>query len=459
MEDDWKLPADGTRLSRTRGGGLGRPSLERASLGHVDTADEDSDEDIDDESLEDEAPETAPAPVATTGKPTHTRVMLEVAHLQDAFANYPCPSCSEPVEMKLRTMCIATSIEFKCHNKDCAYTCDLARPITTTIHADDRHAHPKMTDYAINVLFVLGFISVGDGCTEAARLLGLLGLPNDTTMMQRSFGIIEERIGRFVRELCDEIIASNIDEEAKLSMNECDYNVWKMWTSDEANMGPVPVDRMPRVDASYDMAWQQKGSGHQYNSQSGHGSLFGRYSRKIIGLVIKSKLCNFCEAFKKSNPGVDEAMIPEHHCWKNHNGSSGSMESSGAVDVLVEAFVKRKVVIQRLCCDDDSSIRADCQWSNADYLMNNGTDTLPKVAITKGKNKGKLQDRPDKGKLPAFVPEPEFVADPNHRRKGLTGSRREVHDDKNGFYKDRKELRLHGWHIERQGPYGVCGRR
>jgi hypothetical protein len=162
--------------------------------------------------------------------------------------------------------------------QDCAYTCDLDRPITTTIHAEDKHAHERMTDYAINVLYVLGFISVGDGCTEAARLPGLLGLPNDTTMMNRSFGIIiEDRIGRFVRQLCEEIIASNMNEEAKLLMNECDYNVWKMWTADEANIGPVPVDRMPKIDASYDMAWQQKGSGHQYNSQSGHGSLFGRY--------------------------------------------------------------------------------------------------------------------------------------------------------------------------------------
>jgi hypothetical protein len=38
-----------------------------------------------------------------------------------------------------------------------------------------------------------------------------------------------------------------------------------------------------------------------------------------------------------------------------------------------------------------------------------------------GVNKGKMQARPDKGKLPADVPEPLFVADPNHRRKGLTG--------------------------------------
>jgi hypothetical protein len=97
------------------------------------------------------------------------------------------------------------------------------------------------------------------------------------------------------------------------------------------------------------------------------------------------------------------------------------MESSGAVQVLVDAFEKRKVVIKRLCCDDDSSIRADCQWSNADYLKNNNTEILPKVPISKGPNKGKLQDRPDKGKLPAHVPKPLFVADPNHRRKGLTG--------------------------------------
>jgi hypothetical protein len=46
---------------------------------------------------------------------------------------------------------------------------------------------------------------------------------------------------------------------------------------------------------------------------------------------------------------------------------------------------------------------------------------LPKVAKKHGINKGDLQDRPDKGKLPRNVPEPLFVADPNHRRKGLTG--------------------------------------
>jgi hypothetical protein len=195
--------------------------------------------------------------------------------------------------------------------------------------------------------------------------------------------------------------------------------VWKMWsTSTNPNLPALPVDQMPQLNACYDMAWQQRSSGHQYNSQSGHGTLFGLHTQKIIGLVIKSKLCSYCNTFTKKNPGVE---VPLHQCWKNHEGSSGSMESSGAVQLLVESFEKHKVVIKRLCCDDESSIRADCQWSNADYMKNNNTTVLPQVPISKGINKGKLVNRADKGKLPAHVPEPLFVADPNHRRKGLSG--------------------------------------
>jgi hypothetical protein len=428
-EDDWKLNVGSSvTLSRTRGGGNGRPDLERTIKNRVGPicVDEpevvvvvDPTEDLvsDEEGDEDDDSTATASTVSEPTKPKHTRVIVEVSMLQQAFANYPCPKCNRKLKLKVRTLCIASSIELVCNNKECSYLCDFPRPTTTKIHEKERHKHEKMTDYALNVLFVLGFISVGDGATEAGRLLGLLGLPNDTTMMARSFGVIEERIGPLMREICSEILIENMNEEARRSMNEFDYNVWKMWVADPT-MGDMPVERMPQIDATYDMAWQQKGSGHVYNSQSGHGTLFGRHTRKIIGLVIKSKLCCYCNTFTKKHPGEE---VPEHVCWKNHEGSSGSMESSGAVQVVVDAFEQRKVVIRRLCCDDDSSIRADCRWSNADYMKNNNTDVLPMVKKQSGKNKGKLQPRPDKGKLPAHVPEPLFVADPNHRRKGLNG--------------------------------------
>jgi hypothetical protein len=336
-EPDWKLhhgsisEGDGTTRRTTRGGGNGRPVLERVSHGHhvPETVVLDSDTTGGDDPssmtsvADNESSENGTPPAAATAKkkPINSRVIVEVGQLERAFKNFPCPSCEEPLELKIRTVCIASSIELVCNNKECSYISDFERPLPTSIHEADDDKYERMTDYAVNVLYVLGFISVGDGSTEAGRLLGLLGLPNDTTMMNRSFGIIEQRIGRFVRELCDEILTSNMQEEAKLSMNEFDYNVWKMWTED-ASLGPIPADRMPQIDASYDMAWQQKGSGHVYNSQSGHGSLFGRYTRKIIGLVVKSKLCSYCSSFKRMNP---DDPVPHHQCWKNHEGSSGSM--------------------------------------------------------------------------------------------------------------------------------------
>jgi hypothetical protein len=73
---------------------------------------------------------------------------------------------------------------------------------------------------------------MGDGPSEGGRLLGLLGLPNDTTMESRSFGIIEERIGPAIRELCKEIIQENMIEEARLSMEESEHHVdldFKVW--------------------------------------------------------------------------------------------------------------------------------------------------------------------------------------------------------------------------------------
>jgi hypothetical protein len=54
-------------------------------------------------------------------------------------------------------------------------------------------------------------------------------------------------------------------------------------------------------------------------------------------------------------------------------------------------------------------------------MKNHGITTMPQALITRGKNKGKLQPRPDEGKLPANVPEPCFLADPNHHRNVLTG--------------------------------------
>jgi len=97
------------------------------------------------------------------------------------------------------------------------------------------------------------------------------------------------------------------------------------------------------------------------------------------------------------------------------------MEPEACLEEVVKLHDNFKVKVRRLCCDDDSSVRKSCRWSNIIWLAHQPPGAkLPLVKKKVGKNKGELQERPDKGQLPARVPEPEFVADPNHRRKQLT---------------------------------------
>lgn len=112
------------------------------------------------------------------------------------------------MKVEVRTKCVASSIKLFClDKKQCGHIDYSSGPaaanIPDTVFEDD--GRERSTDYAVNVLYVLAFLASGGGGTEAARLLGLLALPNDTTMESRSFTIIEGRIGYVIRELRDDI--------------------------------------------------------------------------------------------------------------------------------------------------------------------------------------------------------------------------------------------------------------
>lgn len=120
-----------------------------------------------------------------------------------------------------------------------------------------------------------------------------------------------------------------------------------------------------------------------------------------------------------------QGPVREHDCFKNWCGSSKAMEARSCLDMLVRLYREFNCILDVIVADDDSSTRSMLTWSNADYMKNNNLDKPPQVPITKGKNKGKMQDRPDGfGQLPGDIPEPRFVSDPNHRKKILTGELR-----------------------------------
>jgi hypothetical protein len=187
-KDDWKLPgaslAGAMPVSRTRFGGSGRPNLARKVLEEHSSdeswlEEQDLTEECDEEDMASffvsEDDDTEMSEEATTKtKPDPTRVIMEVDALAATLTeNCRCTECDSKVQAEFKTTCLATHVELTCTNSDCGYIYYSNPPAQVkTANVDKRE---RSTDYAINILYVLGFISCGDGCTEAARVLGLLG--------------------------------------------------------------------------------------------------------------------------------------------------------------------------------------------------------------------------------------------------------------------------------------------
>lgn len=98
-------------------------------------------------------------------------------------------------------------------------------------------------------------------------------------------------------------------------------------------------------------------------------------------------------------------------------GSSGSVEPLAVLAMVKEMFGTHQVIISTLVTDDDSSIKAKLKWSDEDHVINNNTTEVPTII----NGNGNVVDRPNHGGLPGNMPQPTFVADPNHRKKTLKG--------------------------------------
>ena len=352
-------------------------------------------------------------------RPPHSRVIIEVNPVAAMLEKHlVCPKCKEggSLAVSFPTTCVASSCRLECQNKmKCTYAVVQKPALAKSIPlADDAGSAliVRNTDYATNVLYVLGFIACGDGGTEAARLLGLLGLPNSTTMQSRSFGNIEKEISPVLQAYSDEIIMDNLRKEVALvlgdAMDDNNNKLYDLWLEKK-----LPEQHWPRVDGCADMGWQQKGSGRKRNSKSGHAFVIGMRSRKVIAKALCSKACGFCKSWYTQN-AADGDEPPQHECFINHDGSSGSMEPKAVLE-MYEWLFNQHVIVARFVADDDSSIKAKLKWSNADHKLNHNTTIAPKII----NSKGNLVTRPDHGGVPRHMPEPGFVADPNHRRKTL----------------------------------------
>jgi hypothetical protein len=72
-----------------------------------------------------------------------------------------CPECNGTVEMQVKTICLASSVMLCCKDEDCGYIDQSELPASAKI-GEAMDERGRSTDYAVNALYVLGFVSVGD---------------------------------------------------------------------------------------------------------------------------------------------------------------------------------------------------------------------------------------------------------------------------------------------------------
>ena len=340
------------------------------------------------------------------------RVILESRPLKELIErNSRCLKCGSKVEVNFQHVTIATSVSIACSSTKCSridYIDGLQKASVKLPEGSNRIE--RNTDYAVNVLYLLGFLTSGDGGKEAARLLGILGLPRSTTFESRSFPTIERCIGPTVRQLADDIMLENLWEEVELTQKKAGnfsqsvFELWKTATQDPTV--DLPYSLYPRIIVSADFAWNTRGGGNSFSSNSGFGMLVGGEGRKAVTCAIKSKYCRQCS---RGRPPDD------HDCLLNHHGSSKSMEPIAIEEQYMELFDTFRCLATWVVTDDDSTVKSRMRYTYDAYKAVNETDNFPMI---KQKN-GKWKKAPQ-GVLPARIPvEPKWFADPNHRKKTL----------------------------------------
>ncbi|XP_068698222.1 uncharacterized protein [Montipora foliosa] len=127
-------------------------------------------------------------------------------------------------------------------------------------------------------------------------------------------------------------------------------------------------DSLTRLVASYDMAWQRRSNGRTYNSLSGHGSLIGKETGKIIGVGTRITACRVCDTAASSQKEPKK----KHDCRVNWDGSSKGMEPNLAVEML-NTVKEDNFAVTTLIGDDDTTTMANVR-QNVSHTVEKWSD-------------------------------------------------------------------------------------
>jgi hypothetical protein len=186
--------------------------------------------------------------------------------------------------------------------------------------------------FDLNMRLLLAMQQIGGGGSEAIVLGAMLdlcpsALANQFTTMEEDFCLMQQRVGM-----------EQLEDNLKL----------------ERSFLVVDEDGEIGLDVSGDTRWDKRGTGSNYNSDSGYHLITGNKTKRVLTACPISCRCGKCE-LKKDHPN--------ELCPKNYDGSSKGMEAHGSsINVNWIYNTEKKCYTRKYGGDDDYSTKSVLRW-------------------------------------------------------------------------------------------------
>ncbi len=208
------------------------------------------------------------------------------------------------------------------------------------------HNKSDFCQYVINLCFSLALQQMAVGGEHAAILASILELP-EGSKWNWNFHTLEKNTHDAIEEVELASQQTAVETEVLETVNDDSCNTEQNKLED--------VIPLHRIEASFDMGWQVRYSGIKFGSPTGHASLIGAMSKKVLDSIVYNKNCTAW--IKHMSLTVSYIGVKNHYCLKNFVGTSKSMEALALVQMLNRAFELSSISVCTIISDDDRNGR------------------------------------------------------------------------------------------------------
>eukprot|EP00795_Rhopilema_esculentum_P000086 gene86-9701_t len=268
-------------------------------------------------------------------------VIVSMAFLREIVSFGVCPNCKAPLTIKNlleRKMGFSYLMILSCQKCDWK---EEKRTSETLVNST-----PGQSSFEINLRMIMGFREFGQGLASMYTLCRVVNMPPPMSKPAYNKAV------KLLQPFYTEVAVSSMKKAAEDT---------KSFLNQSNEEGPV------NCSVSIDGTWQRRG----HASLNGVVTAIAKESGKCVDFQVKSKICKACEKWKQLK-GTEkyDAWKAAHKCPINHKGSSGAMESAGAVEIFRRSIPFLNLRFTGYIGDGDSnsyaSVVADAPYDSID---------------------------------------------------------------------------------------------